>query len=164
VSQDAIGGIIENVVGELAGRVARPWDPIYPEIFVDAIVAKRKGRGNASQDWPVARPGTVVQRSGVWPRGHPSNKLEYRAQKPFRRAQTRRPITGVSATRPAAPAGTRAAQLAVRARAVSVYILRIAADTAYSHEACRLALTGLFSTDNPWLVRTEDAHGVLAAR
>lgn len=45
-----------------------------------------------------------------------------------------------------------------------INIRRLAADTGYSHEACRLALEALTDADSPWLQRTEDAQGVLAAR
>ena len=40
VSKDTISRITEKVVGELAEWSARPLDPIYPVLFVDAIVVK----------------------------------------------------------------------------------------------------------------------------
>lgn len=45
-----------------------------------------------------------------------------------------------------------------------INIRRLAADTGYSHEACRLALEALSDAESPWLQRTENAQGVLAAR
>ena len=40
VSKDTISRITEKVVGELAEWSARPLDPVYPVLFVDAIVVK----------------------------------------------------------------------------------------------------------------------------
>ncbi len=40
VSKDTISRITEKVTGELAEWSARPLDPLYPVIFVDAIVVK----------------------------------------------------------------------------------------------------------------------------
>lgn len=40
VSKDTISRITEKVVGELAEWSSRPLDPLYPVIFVDAIVVK----------------------------------------------------------------------------------------------------------------------------
>ncbi|WP_284980763.1 IS256 family transposase [Arthrobacter sp. efr-133-TYG-118] len=40
VSKDAISRITEKVVGELAEWSARPLDPVYPVLFVDAVVVK----------------------------------------------------------------------------------------------------------------------------
>jgi putative transposase len=40
VSKDTISRITEKVVGELAEWSARPLDPVYPALFVDAIVVK----------------------------------------------------------------------------------------------------------------------------
>lgn len=47
-----------------------------------------------------------------------------------------------------------------------INIRRLARDTGYSHEACRQALDALVDDTNgmPWLVRTEAATGVVAAR
>lgn len=43
VSKDTISRITEKVTAELAEWSSRPLDPIYPVIFVDAIVAKVRG-------------------------------------------------------------------------------------------------------------------------
>ena len=40
VSKDTISRITEKIVGELAEWSSRPLDPVYPVIFVDAIVVK----------------------------------------------------------------------------------------------------------------------------
>lgn len=48
VSQDTIGRITEKVAGELAEWSARPLDPIYPVIFVDAIVVKVRNTRSTS--------------------------------------------------------------------------------------------------------------------
>ncbi|MDR6508376.1 transposase-like protein [Arthrobacter oryzae] len=40
VSKDTISRITEKVAGELAEWSARPLDPIYPVLFVDAVVVK----------------------------------------------------------------------------------------------------------------------------
>lgn len=40
VSKDTVSRITEKVVGELAEWSARPLDPIYPVLFVDAVVVK----------------------------------------------------------------------------------------------------------------------------
>lgn len=40
VSKDTISRITEKVTGELAEWASRPLDPLYPVIFVDAIVVK----------------------------------------------------------------------------------------------------------------------------
>ena len=40
VSKDTISRITEKVAGELAEWSSRPLDPLYPVIFVDAIVVK----------------------------------------------------------------------------------------------------------------------------
>lgn len=45
-----------------------------------------------------------------------------------------------------------------------INIRRLAADTGYSHRACELALRALCDGDAPWLQRTEEGEGVLAAR
>ena len=40
VSKDTLSRITEKVVGELAEWSARPLDPVYPVLFVDAVVVK----------------------------------------------------------------------------------------------------------------------------
>lgn len=40
VSKDTINRITEKVTGELTEWASRPLDPVYPVIFVDAIVVK----------------------------------------------------------------------------------------------------------------------------
>ncbi|GAB13249.1 putative transposase [Arthrobacter globiformis NBRC 12137] len=40
VSKDTISRITEKVAGELAEWSARPGDPVYPVLFVDAVVVK----------------------------------------------------------------------------------------------------------------------------
>ena len=40
VSKDTISRITEKVAGELAEWSARPLDPVYPVLFVDAVVVK----------------------------------------------------------------------------------------------------------------------------
>lgn len=45
--KDTISRITEKVAGELAEWSARPLDPIYPVIFVDAIAGLGPGRAGA---------------------------------------------------------------------------------------------------------------------
>ncbi len=51
VSKDTISRITEKVAGELAKWSSRPLDPLYPVLFVDAIVGQGPGRAGAS--YPV---------------------------------------------------------------------------------------------------------------
>ncbi|MDR6636967.1 transposase-like protein [Paenarthrobacter nitroguajacolicus] len=45
VSKDTISGITEKVSSELAEWSARPLEPLYPVLFVDAVVVKvREGQ------------------------------------------------------------------------------------------------------------------------
>lgn len=54
--------------------------------------------------------------------------------------------------------------LRAAATTVEVNTRRLAADTGYSHEACRQALHALTDADLPWLVRVQDADGRHAPR
>ena len=69
VSQDTIGRITEKVAGELAEWCARPLDPIYPVIFVDAIVVKvRDGQVRNTPFYVVMGVTTAGERDilGIW--------------------------------------------------------------------------------------------------
>ena len=53
MSKDTISRITEKIVGELAEWSSRPLDPVYPVIFVDAIVVKV--RDGQVRNTPVLR-------------------------------------------------------------------------------------------------------------
>lgn len=69
VSKDTISRITEKVAGELAEWSARPLDPIYPVIFVDAIVVKvRDGQVRNTPFYVVMGVTTAGEREilGIW--------------------------------------------------------------------------------------------------
>ena len=69
VSQDTIGRITEKVAGELAEWASRPLDPVYPVIFVDAIVVKvRDGQVRNTPFYVVMGVTTTGERDilGIW--------------------------------------------------------------------------------------------------
>ncbi len=69
VSKDTISRITEKVAGELAEWSARPLDPLYPVIFVDAIVVKvRDGQVRNTPFYVVMGVTTNGERDilGIW--------------------------------------------------------------------------------------------------
>lgn len=62
VSKDTISRITERVAGELAEWSSRPLDPLYPVLFVDAIVGV--GSGWAGAEHPVLRLSWASPRMG----------------------------------------------------------------------------------------------------
>jgi len=69
VSKDTISRITEKVAGELAEWSSRPLDPIYPVIFVDAIVVKvRDGQVRNTPFYVVMGVTTNGERDilGIW--------------------------------------------------------------------------------------------------
>jgi putative transposase len=69
VSKDTISRITEKVAGELAEWSSRPLDPIYPVIFVDAIVVKvRDGQVRNTPFYVVMGVTTAGEREilGIW--------------------------------------------------------------------------------------------------
>ncbi|SFV24946.1 Transposase (or an inactivated derivative) [Micrococcus terreus] len=69
VSKDTISRITEKVAGELAEWSARPLDPLYPVIFVDAIVVKvRDGQVRNTPFYVVMGVTTNGEREipGIW--------------------------------------------------------------------------------------------------
>jgi transposase-like protein len=55
VSKDTISRITEKVTGELAEWSSRPLDPLYPVIFVDAIVVKVRDGSPTARGCPQVR-------------------------------------------------------------------------------------------------------------
>ncbi|ADX74852.1 transposase [Pseudarthrobacter phenanthrenivorans Sphe3] len=69
VSKDTISRITEKVAGELAEWSARPLDPIYPVLFVDAVVVKvRDGQVRNTPFYVVMGVTTNGEREilGIW--------------------------------------------------------------------------------------------------
>jgi putative transposase len=69
VSKDTISRITEKVVGELAEWQNRPLDPVYPVIFIDAIVVKvRDGQVTNKPFYVVIGVTTAGERDilGIW--------------------------------------------------------------------------------------------------
>ncbi|MBT2533732.1 IS256 family transposase [Arthrobacter sp. ISL-48] len=69
VSKDTISRITEKVTGELAEWSARPLDPIYPVLFVDAVVVKvRDGQVRNTAFYVVMGVTTNGEREilGIW--------------------------------------------------------------------------------------------------
>jgi transposase-like protein len=69
VSKDTISRITEKVVGELAEWQNRPLDPVYPVIFIDAIVVKvRDGQVTNRPFYVVIGVTTAGERDilGIW--------------------------------------------------------------------------------------------------
>ncbi|MDQ0677137.1 putative transposase [Arthrobacter pascens] len=69
VSKDTISRITEKVAGELAQWSARPLDPIYPVLFVDAVVVKvRDGQVRNTPFYVVMGVTTSGEREilGIW--------------------------------------------------------------------------------------------------
>jgi len=69
VSKDTISRITEKVTGELAEWASRPLDPVYPVIFVDAIVVKaRDGQVRNTPFYVVMGVTTNGEREilGIW--------------------------------------------------------------------------------------------------
>src|SRR5690606_13266376 len=69
VSKDTVSRITEKVAGELAEWSSRPLDPIYPVIFVDAIVVKvRDGQVRNTPFYVVMGVTTNGERDilGIW--------------------------------------------------------------------------------------------------
>jgi transposase-like protein len=69
VSKDTISRITEKVVGELAEWSARPLDPVYPVLFVDAVVVKV--RDGQVRNTPFMSSGGHRER-GEGDSGHPA--------------------------------------------------------------------------------------------
>ncbi|GAB3915547.1 hypothetical protein GCM10011575_38630 [Microlunatus endophyticus] len=70
VSKDTISKITDKVVAEMAEWASRPLDPIYPVIFVDAIVVKvRDGQVRNTPFYVVMGVTTAGERDilGIWP-------------------------------------------------------------------------------------------------
>jgi putative transposase len=69
VSKDTVSRITEKVTGELAEWASRPLDPVYPVIFVDAIVVKvRDGQVRNTPYYVVMGVTTGGEREilGIW--------------------------------------------------------------------------------------------------
>ena len=70
VSKDTISKITDKVIAEMAEWASRPLDPIYPVIFVDAIVVKvRDGQVRNTPFYVVMGVTTAGERDilGIWP-------------------------------------------------------------------------------------------------
>lgn len=69
VSKDTISRITEKVAGEMAELASRPLDPVYPVIFVDALVIKvREGQVRNTPYYVVMGVTTNGERDilGIW--------------------------------------------------------------------------------------------------
>ena len=65
VSKDTISRITEKVTAEMAEWACRPLDPIYPVIFVDALVVKVRATGRSAtprstSSWASPSPGSAT--------------------------------------------------------------------------------------------------------